>query len=279
MDLLHYKILRENIEDETMTKNKDKDTDKSKESSAEQGKQNLDKGLTIPRQEREFTLPSGRDVTVLELTGVEEGKLRNLRKLRDGMVLEEVFTSCVKGISGQDEILAMYRGDRAALMAFIRVTSYGDDYRFKISCPRCQGINHKQINLTDLPLKPAIENAPTEITLPRSGWTVTLRPLTGNDEHKILRQAKDDEDSRRSYELYLAVETINGKPRDTVTDLEAFTNLPGLDNMAIRSALRDLEPGLDTSVECICSHCQNEWVPDVPFDEGFFYPEEAQARS
>ena len=257
-------------------KEKDK---KSKGSSAEQGKQNLDKGLTIPRQEREFLLPSGQTVTVLELTGVEEGKLRNLRKLRDGLVLEEVFTACVKGISSQDEILRWLRGDRAAVMAFIRVVSYGEDYRFKITCPRCQAINYKQINLTDLPLTSAIENAPTEITLPRSGWTVTLRPLTGNDEHKILRQAKDDEDSRRSYELYLAVDTINGEPRDTVTDLETFMNLPGKDNQVIKSALRDLEPGLDTSVDCECKHCHNEWTPDVPFDEGFFYPEEAQARS
>ena len=48
--------------------------------------------------------------------------------------------------------------------------------------------------------------------------------------------------------------------------------LPGADTAAIREALNDNAPGIDTKIKITCQSCQNEMEVDLPITESFFRP-------
>lgn len=229
--------------------------------------------FAIERAREEITLPSGRQVVILEMTASEESKLRELEKLRAGTALESVYESCTEGMTPED-LLDLSRGDRTYLMVKIRCLSYGTKYDFDLRCPSCGGTNAKTVDLSSMEIIHKNPEASDVITLPRTGWEVKLRPLNGRDEHKLAQYQKKTKEDLVAYELFLMLVTVNGKSRDAVS-VSILKNLPAKDCVAIRQVIQEISDNVDTGLEMICSHCSYEFDAAIPITADFFFPDRA----
>ncbi len=64
-----------------------------------------------------FTLPSGTDLDLVEMTGVEEDLLTNQRLVKTGEAINQVLANCIKRVGDNDspgmtDVLDMLSGDR-----------------------------------------------------------------------------------------------------------------------------------------------------------------------
>jgi len=79
-----------------------------------------------------FTLPSGIEIDLVEMTGVEEDLLTNRRLMRKGEGIDHVLLNCTKRLGGSDEpkmedILDLLSGDRLFALVRLRQISLGDE--------------------------------------------------------------------------------------------------------------------------------------------------------
>ena len=87
-----------------------------------------------------FTLPSGPEVDLVEMTGVEEDLLTNQRLIKTGEAINQVLANCIKRIGDNDspgmkDILDMLSGDRLFALVRLRQVSLGDEVELELACP------------------------------------------------------------------------------------------------------------------------------------------------
>ena len=83
-------------------------------------------------------------------------------------------------------------------MVAARKSGYGAEYETQISCPQCQAQVRHEFNLDDAIVKDGVEELENEEnveatgngtflikSLPVTGWSVEVRPLTGADEKSL----------------------------------------------------------------------------------------------
>ena len=175
---------------------------------------------------------------------------------------------------------ALHGEDKNAMLVALRIDAYGEDYQVSIPCPICGETNEKQIDLSILEHKGLGEDVVTtergtfEVELPRTGATVELRLLTGNDEKKIAETNK----KTKKYGLERPIATqyshmvsaVNGETEYTA--ISAFVStLPAFDSRVIRNAYKKLNPDVDMSFDFQCDVCSHEQGMEVPITANFFW--------
>ena len=114
------------------------------------------------------------------------------------------------------------------------------------------------------------------ITLPKSGWNVEVRALTGNDEQAIQQSVKQRKKSKMpeatlSIQLRRMIVSIEGHD-DAGTINKAVDNLPASDSRYLRTLYQALMPNVDLKQDFHCEHCDAELEMEVPFTTDFFWP-------
>ena len=172
--------------------------------------------------------------------------------------------------------------DRFAILLALRTFTYGPVYEYQYKCAFCGIMQKVSMNIaTDLEEHSASDDLTEPITVETvdTRATLALRFLRGEDEDRVAEstkklrlQSNDPGDPSSIMRLALQIVSIDGREY-ILRDREAFArNLTAADQVRIRQAVDEKEPGLDLTVYPDCRGCgsTNEMV--MPFSAEFFRP-------
>lgn len=217
------------------------------------------------------------------MTAKEEDILVTPGLQKAGIAIDRVIESLLidKRIRAKD----LFIGDKNAILMNIRKNAFGDSYEFTYSCENCGTLcKHTEYfsNVRAKEIKSTEECTLTEdgtilLKLPKSGATVELRFLKGEDEVAIEQIIQKREANKLPPEniatryRYMIV-SVNGN-----SDLDVIVNfietLPILDSRFIRARYADMNPDMVFRYSSDCSRCGHTNEGGVPITANFFWPE------
>ncbi len=219
-------------------------------------------------------------IRIRPMTVREEKILSTVRLVKSGQALDLVFKNCIKSNIDTAELLS---SDRSFLMLWLRNVSYGNIYKFNLTCPdsACQKKFETEVDLTNHPVK-ELEDPdmvePFEITLPASKQKVLFRLPRGKDEMEIMKlqnqpkkmnEADDDVVKR----LTSAIIKIVRPDGSVVTDKEknaVVESWIARDASTLRNELEKKDCGIEDIKGIKCPYCGNEFDSPIPITENFF---------
>ena len=178
-------------------------------------------------------------------------------------------------------------GDLYVIIAVARALTYGENYRFKPSCPECGHPEVITIKVPDeLPIKDWSRYAAEAelvrdltITLPGVKDNVVLSPPPSVKEELSLEQFKrksraagggSDVDGR-VYAIASRIASVNGGVPDALPEAIAYVRrLRGPDMLAIGDAIEASDCGIDLSWTILCDKCQHSYETAIPLNLDFF---------
>lgn len=215
------------------------------------------------------------------MTAREEDILTSRALLKKGTAITELIRSCVvdKSVNVSDLLV----GDRNALMVAVRITGYGAEYPVDLDCPECETKTQHTFDLGQLPIRrldidPVVEGSNLfEFALPVSGKAVRFKFLTGRDEDDMAAMAEKQKKHALGNEapvttgLQYAIVSVDG-----VTDRAKIANfiksMPARDSRALRTYIKDNEPGIVMRQDVACDKCGHSEEVDMPLGVNFFWP-------
>ena len=218
-----------------------------------------------------FTMPSGIEAEIRELTGAEEEILTNPRLIRSGDAINRVLENCILRLGENDKptaknMLDLLSGDRLFLLVKLRQVSLGDDVSLDLACsnPACREANTLAVSLEDLDVTPYTDEREFTIALPASGKTVRFRHLDGHMEKRLAAL----KEATISSAILMRIIDIDGRPpsKKVVADLSLR------DRNVLREAMRASDAGIDTTVETDCIACGTRLRTRLEAEPGFLFP-------
>ena len=218
-----------------------------------------------------FTLPSGVEIDLVEMTGVEVDLLTNRRLMKKGEGIDQVLLNCTKRLGENDEpkmrdILDLLSGDRLFALVRLRQISLGDDVDLELTCPNpgCGETTCVTLDLNELEITPYPQEREFEFTLPGSGKVAKFAYLDG---HKEKRLAALKEPSLTSAMLIRIVE-IGGEPPSK----KALNEMTMGDRSALRKEMLRVDGGIDTQVDVPCDACGARIRTRLEGEPAFLFP-------
>lgn len=218
-----------------------------------------------------FMLPSGTEIEIMEMTGVEEEILTNQRLIRSGDAVNQVLKNCIIRIGENQDIsmknvLDMLSGDRLFVLVKLRQVSLGDEVELELTCPNtaCRAKDQVTVNLDDLPVTPYREEREFVLTLPVSGSKVRFVHLDG---HKEKRLAQMQEPSISAAMMVRIVDIDGNAPSK-----KALNEMSMRDRSALRAEMLRVDAGIDTTIECDCESCGTRIRTRLEAEPSFLFP-------
>lgn len=172
----------------------------------------------------------------------------------------------------------MLEGDIEAILIFLRNTSFGPEYKISLTDPKTGKLFETEILLDELNIK-RIPNSPDEngcfiTTLPRSGSTVKLRPLTYGEIMDIERMSEQYPVGRIApkvtWRLERQIQEVDGNT-DRGQIAQFVESLPIMDSKHIRNFMRENQISLDLRRQVMAP--SGELVSfEITFGAEFFRP-------
>lgn len=216
-------------------------------------------------------------------TAREEDILTSPAYLKKGTIITELLKACL--VNKAIDPLDMLVGDRTALMLAIRITMYGAEYDTEITCdqPDCEHTGERPFNLGELPIRrlaisPVVPNTNLfEFLLPYTKKKVHFKFLTGRDEEVITKTSQAQKklgmnsDNTVTTNLLYSLVSVDGvEDRGRIS---AFAKaMPARDSLALRTYIRDNEPGIIMKQETACPKCGHSETVSMPLGVSFFWP-------
>ncbi len=218
-----------------------------------------------------FTLPSGVEIELREMTGAEEELLTDQRLIRKGEAINQVLKNCIVRIGANteptiQEVLDMLSGDRLFVLVRLRQISLGDDVDLEMVCtnPTCRETNYTAINLEDLEVTPFGEEREFEFKLPGSGKTVRFGYLDGHKEKRLAALKEPNITTG----MLIRIIDINGKPPSK----KFLADMSLRDRSALRQEMARVDAGIDTSIEMPCDACGTLLRTRLESEPAFLFP-------
>jgi len=221
-------------------------------------------------------------VEVKFMTAREEDLLVSPGLNKAGLALDRVIESLLvdKRIKAKDLLI----GDKNAILINARKNAFGSDYDFAFYCQKCGTENKTTKNLEDVKIK-EIRNEDVTLTdqgtlllkLPKSGATVELKFLKGEDELEIEQVLEKRIKNNLPAEALLTryrymILSINGN--DSQEIIVSFINsMPIMDSAFLKKRYAELNPDISFTYSADCSKCGHTSEGGVPITANFFWPE------
>lgn len=229
-------------------------------------------------------------IEIRQMTAKEEDILTSKSLLKKGVAIDRMLESLLvdKGIKPSELLI----GDKNALLIAARITGYGAEYSTQVVCPSCETKSNHSFDLQEH-LEKTAEDSKEElpegcerlpsgnvlIKLPKTGWIVECRMMTGADETRIMKMAEarkrfsESEETKLSDQLETMIVSIQ-----TITDLlllkRAIQLMPAMDSKHLRKTYQKCVPNVDLKTTITCSSCGEEQEMEVPFTSDFFWPKQ-----
>ena len=218
-----------------------------------------------------FTLPSGPEIELKEMTGIEEEVLTNQRLIRSGDAVNQVLKNCILRIGETTEpemkdITTMLSGDRLFTLVRLRQISLGDDVELELVCPTpsCRAKSQLIINLNDLPVIPYTESREFTFMLPGSGQKVRYCHLDGAKEKRLSQM----QEPTISSAMMIRILDIDGM----APSKKALADMSMRDRSVLRQDMQNTDAGIDTSITASCDSCGAEIRTKLEAEPNFLFP-------
>ncbi|MCE5314005.1 MAG: hypothetical protein ABFD49_07020 [Armatimonadota bacterium] len=218
-----------------------------------------------------FILPSGNEIELREMTGVEEELLTNQKLIRSGDAVNQVLSNCILRIGENGDVttktvLDMLSGDRLFTLVKLRQISLGDEVELDLVCPNtaCRVKNHVVVNLDDLPVTTYPEEREFVFALPASGSKVRFCYMDGNMEKRLAAM----QESSISTAMLIRILDINGNPPSK----KALSEMSMRDRTALRAEMQRVDAGIDTAIETGCDTCGARIRTRLEAEPAFLFP-------
>lgn len=232
----------------------------------------------------------GKDsIEIKQMTAKEEDILTSRSLLKKGVALDKLLEAII--LDKNIKINELLLGDKNAILIAARISGYGAEYETHITCPSCTEKAKQVFNLAEhldrkvdenveLPEDcERLENGNVLIKLPKTGWIVECRLLTGADESRMLKLAEarkrfpDADETKLSDQLENMIVAIQGIT-DRIQLQKAIYAMPAIDSKHLRKRYQLIVPGVDLRSVFTCPSCKNEQEIEVPFTTDFFWPKQ-----
>jgi hypothetical protein len=227
-------------------------------------------------------LPSGgifykskkKSIKVGYLTANDENLLVGSQG-KDNLVLTLLRNKIYEHDLRPEELL---EGDIEAILIFLRNTSFGPEYNVNITDPSTgkpfpTTIVLDELNIKQTQHKPD-ENGLFTTTLPRSGVTVKLKPLTFSETSELEKMSEQYPAGRIvpkiTWRLNKLVQEVNGDT-DRGNIAKFIDSLPIMDSKYIRTFIRENQPSLDL-IKTIKAPSGELVSTEITFGVEFFRP-------
>ena len=228
-------------------------------------------------------------LTVREMTGVEEDMMTDRKKVQSGLVINDLIANCCvlkHSASGKemklnsDQVLNMLAGDRMFALIKIREVSHSPLYQFALKCG-CGKMNKFEIDLSKLPVtklqNPMVrehEFAFKDEDAPGGESVILFKNMDGHAEQKMKLLL--DQHPGQLFTVNLAARSLKLNGDDT-RFFPYLQKLPKRIRNAYMKAAGQIECGLDLSMTKQpihdCQQCGADFNSDIPLDDpNFFYP-------
>lgn len=217
------------------------------------------------------------------MTAREEDILTNSNLIKKGIVLDKLLEALIVTPVKLEDILV---GDKNAVFFAARRLAYGDKYGpVKITCPKCQSENQKNIDLGQMKSKEFDFTKHQrgqnifEFVLPYTKKTVKYKLLTHKEEGQIDAELKGiarinkNSSSEVTVRLRAMIVSIDGNDDRNYIKKFVENELPSKDSLAFRTHVRENTPDLDMTFDFSCDECGNEERMSVPLTAQFFWPD------
>ena len=224
-------------------------------------------------------------IEIKQMTAKEEDILTSRSLLKKGVALDRVIESVImdKGVNPNELLI----GDRNAIIVATRVSGYGSEYLTSVACPNCAHSQKYEFDLNASSIYRGEDIHELQLadhgdgtfstTLPRSGFEVRFRLLTGRDEKMLIQSAENSRKSRGvekniTTQLKNMVVSINGETNPALIS-QGMEVLPSMDARHLRQAYKLAAPNVDLSQYFECEECGHEETMEVPLTADFFWPD------
>ena len=218
-----------------------------------------------------FTLPSGLEAELREMTGADESLLTNRRLMKDGEGVNQVLRNCLVRLGDRTELAAkdvldLLSGDRLFLLVKLRQISFGDEVDLSLACPAkdCGEVTDVHIALDDLEVTPYGTEREFIFELPRTKKPIIFTLMDGHME-KRLASLKDP---NLHSAMLMRVKEIDGK----APNRNSLAELPAFDLNALRAEMQRVDGGIDTTVHTVCTACGARIVTRLEAEPPFLFP-------
>ena len=218
------------------------------------------------------------EVEVREITGYEEDMLasehvpseQKVSNLLSGCVIrlgEETHPGRIAGM-----LQNFMMGDRVFLVFAIRRVTLGNELPVRERCPECKTTTLFMVDLEE-ELRPKPMPDPKkrvfDVQLPSSGLSVRFRVSTAADEMHVskLRKRQKHKTDLLSQSILMRLELLG----DEKPTLKMVKSLGMKDRHFLRDKFREVEGGIDTTLELSCPSCGNEWQKDLDLSSSSFF--------
>ena len=230
--------------------------------------------VTLPSRGK-FYKNKKKTLKIGYLTASDENILMAGGTLREGVVMTLLRNKIYEPDIRPEELL---NGDVEAILIFLRNTSFGPTYEITATDPDTSKEFSTEIYLTelystDVDVEPD-EDGTFQITLPKSGNSVKIRPLTLGDTQEIERMVESYPPGRiapkQTLRLNKMIVSVDGS-----TDRELISkfieSMPIMDSKYIKNYIDKNEPKLDLRRQVI-TPSGKEISVNILFGVEFFRP-------
>jgi hypothetical protein len=242
-------------------------------------------------------LPHNGELAVLPMTAIDEITYRTPDALFNGQAVINVVQSCIPGIKNAWHMPAQ---DFNAVMAAIRIASYGHAMDMDITCPECANIDTFSLDLRTV--LDQLRSPDYESALEVNGLDITFQPMTFEQQNKISTDqfeyqrliqaipASDLTDEAKMAEMAAVMTKIQAltmrvlttsiatirTPQALVTEAAFITEfLQNCDRQAF-AAIREHVIRLRESVDLkpmtvTCTACKHEHAQQLNLDQSSFF--------
>jgi rubredoxin len=221
-------------------------------------------------------------VEIKEITAKEEDIIVNRDYAKENSTIDRLLQSVL--ISPKIPIEDILPGDKATMLFWLRIHSFGPDYPVSVACPSCGEKHEKTYDLNDCIATQAFntpkdciltENNTFVYELPKTKAKIEFRIANGKDEKDLEARLKKYDKynvvyNRSSQELALITISINGQPMDFA---KVYDQIPATDLRALRKKIREATPTTEIVTDFECSSCGHEETTFLPITTKFFWPE------
>jgi hypothetical protein len=222
-----------------------------------------------------FYKPKKESLKVGYLTAMDENFLASPNILNDGLVYNLLKNKIYEPGFDVNQLLDV---DVQAILIFLRNTSFGSEYEYKLKDPKTDlyfdtSIIVEQISVKDAEVLPD-ENGLFNFLLPKSKKNVKLRLLNLGDERELDKMREQYPENMVApvvtKRLEKAIISVDGDSnRETISKF--ITQIPISDSKELRRFLKKCEPTLDLNKTVIAPSGEKVTI-NVTFGAEFFRP-------
>ena len=227
----------------------------------------------IPYKDLDDGLANG-EITIRPMSLADEEILGNKTYSKNGTIFSKLLDSCIVNDVNVKKLIPY---DVFYLLYYLRKITYGEDYKFEITCPECGKKYEKTIDISEVEWEEiedkAVRGVKT-IKLPVSKFTLTIEAPTLGNEEEVVKISKKFEDSSDTILNYVVrtreLLDDNGEPVNPDDYADFFEALPGKDRAEITKVFEKIEDLTVPVVKMSCPKCSAEDEASIPFTKDFF---------